>query len=159
MDFVYHSTLGLRVIKKKKVPIQIKEKDSIPVQKCCMQPSARFSCSLTRRRSRASLLRISDGYVTTFALHKAQKLSSGKLTFDERVKIHRAADISKLEPHFCNTWNLRGALDPLSSCSFLDRHGSPRRCSGLAFPRTGHRAGGSRFECRRPPVYRDGPAV
>ena len=41
-------------------------------------------------RSRVSLPRISEGYVTKFALHKAQKvITSGKLTFDERVVLHR----------------------------------------------------------------------
>ena len=51
---------------------------------------SRRRCLPSQWTSRVSLPQTSGGYVTTFALHKAQKaIVSGKLTFDERMVLHR----------------------------------------------------------------------
>ena len=50
------------------------------------------SSGTTRWTLRGSVPRISEGYVTKFAPHKAPKsIVTGQVTFDERVLLHRVA--------------------------------------------------------------------
>ena len=58
-----------------------------------------FGGSVTRWATRGSLPRIPEGNLDVTAPHKSLKLIAwGKLTFDERVELHRVDSCRKAEP-------------------------------------------------------------